>query len=87
MSTPIDGPVPYEPESDVPLSPIEGVTDQRVLDVASAGAAMQQLIRDQLPGNPNVDLACRYVDLAVQAAYGAAQDSPPAATGEPAGTP
>lgn len=79
-----EDPVPHTPESDVPLAPIEGVTDERVLTIAQMGADMQALIRDQLPGSPNVELACRYVDLAVQAAYTEAQDSPPAASGEPA---
>lgn len=84
MTTPDGPPMIHEPEADVPLAPIEGVTDQRVLDIAAAGAAMQVLIRDRLPGSPGVELACRYVDLAVQAAYTTAQDSPPAASGEPA---
>lgn len=82
-----EDPIPYEPEADVPLTPIEGVSDQRVLDIATEAAALQALIRDRLPGSPNVELAVRYVDLAVQAAYGASQDTPPVATGEPADQP
>ncbi|QNJ57633.1 hypothetical protein SEA_KEANU_27 [Streptomyces phage Keanu] len=76
-------PMPHEAEADVPLEPIEGVTDQRVLDIATMGAQMQALIRDRLPGSPNVELACRYVDLAVQASYVESQENPPAASGEP----
>lgn len=93
MSKPDPGGPPsvYEPEADVPFTPIEGVTDQRVLDVAREGFNLQLLIRRLLPdSNPNVELACRYVDLAVQAAHTAAQDiprdSPPVASGEPTGT-
>lgn len=82
-----ENPVPYEPEADVPVTPIEGVTDQRVLDIAAAGAEFQALIRDRLPGCPNVELAARYVDLAVQAAHAAGQESPPVSTGEPAEQP
>lgn len=82
-----ENPVPYEPEADVPVAPIQGVTDQRVLDIAAAGAQFQQLIRDRLPACPSVELAARYVDLAVQAAYEAGRENPPAATGEPAEQP
>lgn len=84
-----ENPVPYEPEADVPLTPIEGVTDQRVLDVAREGFNFQLAIRRLLPESPNVELACRYVDLAVQASYAASQDvqdGPPVATEEPADT-
>jgi hypothetical protein len=76
-------PVPYTPEADVEITPVQGVTDERVLAVAEAGAKFQQLIRDLIPANPNVELAARYVDLAVQAAHTAAQEAPPQATGEP----
>lgn len=87
MTTPApvpDGeqPVAYTPEADVPLTPIEGVTDQRILDISADAFNLQLLIRRLLPEGPNVELACRYVDLAVQAAYTTAQDSPPAASGE-----
>lgn len=82
-----DGPAVHTPEADVPLTPIEGVTDERVLSIADAGAKFQQLIRDTLAPGPHVELAARYVDLAVQAAHGAAQETPPVATGEPGSTP
>lgn len=80
-------PMPHTPEADVPLTPIEGVTDQRVLDISREGFNLQLLIRRLLPEGPNVELACRYVDLAVQAAYTTAQDSPPAPSGEAPGQP
>lgn len=80
-------PTVHTPEADVPLTPIEGVTDQRVLDIARDGFNLQLLVRRLLPESPDVELACRYVDLAVQAAHKAAQDSPPAASGEPADQP
>lgn len=87
MSTSGDMPMPHEPEADVPLTPIEGVTDQRVLDVAREGFNFQLFIRSQFPEGPTIELACRYVDLAVQAVYNTAQDSPPAASGEPPAVP
>jgi len=80
-----ENPVPYHPDADVPLdtAPIQGVNDQRVQAVAERAAGFQQFIREMLPPSPNVELACRHVDLAVQAAYEAGQESPPAAPGEP----
>jgi hypothetical protein len=78
-----ENPIPHEPEADVPLAPIEGVTDPRVLEIARVGFNFQLAIRNQLPECPDVELAARYVDLAVQAAHRAAQENPPAASGEP----
>lgn len=76
-------PVPYDLALDEPVLPIAGVSDDRVQTIAAAGAEFQQLIRSTLPADPNVEAAVRYVDLAVQAAHTAAQESPPVATGEP----
>lgn len=75
--------MPYDPEADKPVAPIQGVTDQRVLEIAAAGAELQSLIRAQLPGCPSVELACRHVSLAVQAAHEAGQENPPEATEKP----
>ena len=80
-------PMPYQVEADTPVVPIEGVTDQRVIDTAQGGAGLKFVIRDRFSDGPNVELACRYVDLAVQAAHAAAQDSPPEPPGEPVGQP
>lgn len=78
-----DLPMPYEPSLDEPLQSVADASDERVQTLAVAGAEFQQLIRDTLPANPYVEQAVRYVDLAVQAASTAAQESPPAASGEP----
>lgn len=75
-------PMPYDSALDEPLQPVANVNDDRVQMLAAAGAEFQQLIRDTFPANPYVEQAVRYVDLAVQAAYTAAQESPPAASGE-----
>ena len=76
-------PVPYNPAIDVEMAPLQATTDERVQVIAEAGAEFQQLIRGTLPAHPHVEQAVRLVDLAVRAAETAAQDSPPAATGEP----
>jgi hypothetical protein len=75
-------PTVHEAEADVPLTPIEGVTDQRVLDIAREGFNLQLSIRAKFPESPGIELACRYIDLAVQAAYTTAQDNPPGAVEE-----
>lgn len=76
-----EGPAVYTPEADVPLAPIEGETDERVLTVAAQAAQLQEVIRQVIPYGPQMELALRYADLAVQAAAQAAQDSPPVAPG------
>jgi hypothetical protein len=79
-----DGPVPYDPEIDVPLDqPVQGVTDPRVQAVAERAQGFVQYIRETIPAGPYVEQAARYADLAVQACYQAAQESPPQATGAP----
>lgn len=75
-------PMPYDPALDEPLQSVTNVSDDRVQMLAAAGAGFQQLIRDTLSASPYVEQAVRYVDLAVQAAYTAAQESPPAGSGE-----
>jgi len=77
-----DGPVAYTAEADVPLTPIEGESDQRVLDVQVKVTELQEFIRQTIPYGPSMELALRYVDLAVQAARQATQDGPPQALGE-----
>lgn len=67
-------PVPYDPSVDQPYTPIQGVEDQRVLDIAAKADELKQLMRDLLPGSPYVEQALRHVDLGVQAAHQATTD-------------
>lgn len=72
-------PVPYDPSVDQPYTPIQGVEDQRVLDIAAKADELKQLMRDLLPGSPYVEQALRHVDLGVQAAHQATTEGPWAA--------
>ncbi len=76
-------PVPYSPDMDIPLVELPDSLDERVQQLVAAATNFKQLLRDALPGSPYVEQAVRYVDLAVQAGYQAAQDSTPVATEEP----
>lgn len=78
-------PVPYDPSIDQPYTPIQGVEDQRVLDVAAKAEELKQLMRDVLPSSPYLEQAMRHVDLGVQAAHQATTDGVWAATGRPGG--
>jgi hypothetical protein len=82
MSNPVpdtNTPSVHEPEADVPLKPLEDTTDQRVLDVAREAFNLQLSIRNKFSDNPGIELACRYIDLAVQAVHNTAPDDPPGA--------
>lgn len=71
-----DYPVPYSAESDVPLVPVDNETDPRMLNIAEQAATLSELIRSDIPEGPHVELAVRYVDLAVQAARTASREAP-----------
>lgn len=77
-------PLPYNPESDVPITvTAQDFSDPRVQAVAERAAGFMTFAREVLPASPYLEEAARYVGLAVQACHTAAQDGPTGATEEP----